>query len=185
MERRDFLSKASLATAYGILITQMKGGIKMATASETNPVSAADSTWRGVQTIMGYSDNELEIFKNQPRTIKIVSRLSGLKEASVIFEVKKVHGCIAGHKKGDFFVFPNAGSMDLQNSSPQLCPFLMPPMTRIMWVLQERVWEDLDPLPLYASGQCDDVGLDCDGWGRVLVEARIMKPDEVKSLEKK
>ena len=184
MERRDFLSKANFAAAYGVLITQVKGEKALALSSETDPAIVQENTWKGVQTIMGYSDKELEIFKNQPRTMKIVSRLSGMKDASVIFEVKKVHGCIAGHKKGDSFVFPNAGSMDLKNSSPQLCPFLMPPMTRMMWVLQERVWEGLDPLPLYASGQCDDVGLDCDGWGRVVIEARIMKPEEVKSLEK-
>jgi len=81
-------------------------------------------------------------------------------------------------------VFPNGGSMDTKNSSESLCPFLMPPMARIMWILQERVWEGLDPLPLYAVGQCDDVGLDCNGWGRVVIEARIMKATEVQSLVK-
>jgi len=72
--------------------------------------------------------------------------------------------------------------MDTKNSSPKLCPFLMPPMARIMWVVQERIWEDLDPLPLYPVGQCDDVGLDCNGWGRVVIEARIASPDELASL---
>ena len=65
-------------------------------------------------------------------------------------------------------------AMDTKNSSPMLCPFLMPPMSRIMWILQERVWEGLSPLPLFATGQCDDVGLKCNGWGKVIIEAKIM-----------
>jgi hypothetical protein len=40
-------------------------------------------------------------------------------------------------------------------------------------IIQERVWEGLVPQPLFFVGQCDDVGLDCNGLGRVIIEARI------------
>jgi len=155
-----------------------------AAAEKPEQAHVPEEMWQGVKAMMGFSDNELEVFKNQPRTKKILSRLEGLQEASVIFEVKKSHGCIAGHKQGDHYVFPNGGSMDMKSSSPLLCPFLMPPMARIMWILQERVWEGLDPLPLYAMGQCDDVGLDCNGWGRVVIEARILGRKEAETLAK-
>ncbi|MCG8635123.1 MAG: hypothetical protein MI863_14920 [Desulfobacterales bacterium] len=131
-----------------------------------------------VSELTGFSDSEMARFMKQPRTRKILGRLEAIGRIAVIFEVSRSHGCVAGHKAGDFYLFPNGGAMDLKNSTPRLCPFLMPPMTRMMWILQERVWEGLDPLPLYAAGHCDDVGLDCNGWGRVIIEARIMTPEE-------
>ncbi len=137
-----------------------------------------------ITQLTGYSDQEMTRFMKQPRTPKILGKLDAIGQTSVIFEVKQSQGCVAGQKEGDYYLFPNGSVMDLKNSTPHLCPFLMPPMTRMMWILQERVWEGLAPLPLYATGQCDDVGLDCDGWGRVIIEARIMTPEETGSLIK-
>jgi hypothetical protein len=48
-------------------------------------------------------------------------------------------------------------------------------MTRLTWLIHERLWEGLDHVPLFQMGQCDDVGSDCGGWGRVLIQARIEK----------
>lgn len=184
MTRRDFLTKTSFLTAYGILTAQLADLSNAAIAAESDTAQVPEKVWRNIQKITNYSNKELEIFKNQPRTQKIIRRFADLHKASVIFEVKKSHGCVAGHQPGDFFIFIHGGSMDTRNSSPKLCPFLMPPMTRMMWIVQERVWENLDPLPLYMVGQCDDVGLDCNGWGRVVIEARIMKPAELRSITK-
>ena len=50
-------------------------------------------------------------------------------------------------------------------------------MTRMAAIVQERVWEGLDPTPLFYTGHCDDVGLDCNGLGRVVIEARIEKTE--------
>ena len=55
----------------------------------------------------------------------------------------------------------------------KICPYLMPVMTRMMWLVQERLYEGLDPCPTFPVGGCDDVGLDCGGMGRVLIEAKI------------
>jgi hypothetical protein len=90
-----------------------------------------------------------------------------------VFEIVKVHGCIVGHKVGEKFYFPYAGILDTKKSTPKLRPFLMPPMTRLVWIIQERIWEGLDPMPLFYSGHCDDVGYDCNGFGRVVIETRI------------
>ena len=182
MKRHDISSNDSIKTATDVNIPNKDDGSNPTVTENSKSVQVPEEMWQGVKDLMGYSDKELEVFKKQPRTKKIVSRLEGLQQASVIFEVKKSHGCIAGHKQGDHYVFPNGGSMDLKNSTQSLCPFLMPPMARIMWILQERVWEGLDPLPLYAAGQCDDVGLDCNGWGRVVIEARLLDRAETENM---
>ena len=184
MKRHGISTNGNRKPAADVNTTNPDDASNPAVAENPESVHVPEEMWQGVKAMMGFSDEELEIFKNQPRTKKIIGRLEGLQQASVIFEVKKSHGCIAGHKQGDHYVFPNGGSMDLKCSSPSLCPFLMPPMARIMWILQERVWEGLDPLPLYATGQCDDVGLDCNGWGRVVIEARILDQTEAETLVK-
>lgn len=131
-----------------------------------------------VKELTGFTDQEMTVFMSQPRTPKILGRVEALARTRVVFEVVQARGCVAGHRPGDRYLFPGGSVLDLQLSTARLCPFLMPPMARIMWLVQERVWEGLDPLPLYASGHCDDVGLDCGGWGRVVIEARIMAEDE-------
>lgn len=133
---------------------------------------------KSIQQLTGFNTSEMDTFMAQPRTGKILSRLEEISQVSIIFKVRNSKGCVVGHKPGDAYIFPKGGAMDLVNSTGHLCPFLMPPMTRIMWLIQERVWEGLDPLPLYAVGHCDDVGLDCGGWGRVVIEAHIMKPED-------
>lgn len=182
MTRRDFLTKAGITTAGSVLVAQLAGSSKVAMGSVQDSVQIPDKVWKDIQKIMGYSDKEWDKFKQQPRTKKIISQFEGLSQASVLFEVKKSNGCICGHRKGDFFLFRNGGALDMENSTKKLCPFLMPPMARAMWIVQERVWEGLDPLPVYPAGHCDDVGLDCNGWGRVVIEARIVEPAELASM---
>jgi hypothetical protein len=128
-----------------------------------------------MQEVMGYSDEQLKNFLQIPRNLKILSRMENLLQLNIVFEVVKAQGCAIGHKAGEQFIVARGGALDMKNSSPFLCPFLMPPITRLTWVIQERVWEGLDPMPLFSMGQCDDVGADCGGWGRVIIEARIEK----------
>jgi len=39
-----------------------------------------------------------------------------------------------------------------------------------------------NPLPLFPASQCEDVDVDCNGMGRVVIEARLMEPSEIKAL---
>jgi hypothetical protein len=48
-------------------------------------------------------------------------------------------------------------------------------------VYPQWVWEGLSPLPLFATGQCDDVGLKCNGWGKIIIEAKIMELSELET----
>ncbi len=124
---------------------------------------------------MEYSDEQFQHFLQNPRNLKMLSRLETCTRTSIVLKIVKAHGCMAGHKVGEKFIFPTSGAMDTRNSAEKLCPFLMPPMTRLVWIVQERIWEGLEPMPLFHVGQCDDVGYNCGGLGRVIIEARIEK----------
>ena len=173
MNRRAFMKTAGvLSAASAISVSNVAGAASPKTSSLAQPDPAA---LKQLQQVMGYSDEQMKSFLQNPRNQKILSRQGDIAQVNIVFEIVKAEGCIVGHKVGQKFIVAKGGALDMKNSAPFLCPFLMPPITRLTWVIQERVWEGLDPQPLFAMGQCDDVGHDCGGFGRVVMEARIEK----------
>ncbi len=143
--------------------------------NQTTKAPADQDVLKQLQERMGYSEEQMKSFLQNPRNQKIFSHREDMSQVNVVFEIVKAEGCAHGHRAGEKFIFPRCGAMDLKNSASKLCAFLMPPMTRLTWLIHERVWEGLDPKPLFHVGQCDDVGADCGGWGRVIIQARIEK----------
>ena len=174
MNRRAFMKTAGvLSAASAISVSNVAGASAGSAKSAQAPPDPA--ALKQLQKIMGYSDEQMKSFLQNPRNQKILSRQGDIAQVNIVFEIVKAEGCIVGHKVGQKFIVAKGGALDMKNSAPFLCPFLMPPITRLTWVIQERVWEGLDPQPLFAMGQCDDVGHDCGGFGRVVMEARIEK----------
>jgi uncharacterized repeat protein (TIGR04076 family) len=133
-----------------------------------------DGIWKLMQKRLGYTDAELEKFKNDPRNQKIMERAKDLLSQTIVFEVVESHGCNIEHKAGDRFLFAAEGYMLAHQGPKKVCPYILPAMARMMWVIQERIYEGLDPRPYFSRGHCEDVGIDCGGWGRVVLEAKIM-----------
>ncbi len=140
--------------------------------TQTNQVD--DTVWRAMQQHLGYSDEELEVFKGDPRNQKVMARAADLLGKTVIFEVVESHGCNIQHKVGDRFLFAAEGFMLAHKGPKKVCPYLMPAMARLMWVIQERIYEGLDPRPFFYRAHCEDVGIGCGGWGQVTIEAKIV-----------
>ena len=139
-----------------------------------------EDIWEAVQQRLGYTGDELEAFKRQPFSQKILRdrTIAELLRTNVIFEVVESHSCNIGHKVGDKFFFNAEGYMLAHKCPEKICPFIMPVMTRMMWLVMERIYEGVDPRPTFYFGHCDDVGLKCGGMGQVLLETKIVQ-DEI------
>lgn len=140
--------------------------------SEQNPID--DNVWKMMQMRLGYTDEELEAFKNDPRNIKIMQKAGILLNKTIIFEVTESNNCNIEHKVGDQFLFSGEGYMLAHKGPKKVCPYIMPAMARMMWVIQERIYEGLDGKPFFCKGHCEDVGLACGGWGCVVIEAKVV-----------
>ncbi len=140
----------------------------------TNSGSVSDGVWKMMQQRLGYSDEESEKFKNDPRNRKIMERAADLIGKTVVFEVVESRGCNIEHKTGDRFFFSAEGYMLAHKGPKKVCPFIMPAMARTMAVVQERIYEGLDPNPWFNHCGCEDVGIECGGWGRVVLEAKVV-----------
>ncbi len=136
-----------------------------------------ENVWKFFQNRLGYTDAEIEDFKNDPRWQKILMRSNDLLGKTIIFEVIESQGCNIEHKVGDQFLFSPEGYMLAHKGPKKVCPYIMPSMARLMAVIQERMYEGLDPQPFFYRAHCEDVGLKCGGWGQVLIEVKIADRD--------
>ena len=131
-----------------------------------------EAVWKIMKDKLGYTEEESKKFKNNPRNVKIMKAAETLMNKTIIFEVAKSHGCNIEHKIGDKFYFSAEGYMLAHQGPKKVCPFILPTMARLVWVIQERIYEGLDPQPSFNFAHCEDVGIDCGGWGRVVIEAK-------------
>jgi len=131
-----------------------------------------DAIWPLVQQRVGYTDDEMKLFKKHPYSHKMLrtSVINNVLRTNVIFEVVESHNCNVEHKVGDKFYFNAEGYMITKKCPEKICPALMPFMSRMIWLIQERLFEGLDPQPLFPMGHCDDVGIRCGGMGQVLLK---------------
>ena len=66
---------------------------------------------RIIQRKFGYGDNELEIFKNNPRNIDLINRRKELSKTTFVLEVIESKGCNSNHRVGEKFYFDYAGNI--------------------------------------------------------------------------
>ena len=64
-----------------------------------------EDTWKFMQQHLGYTDEELEIFRGNPKNADIMSKAPDLMNKTIIAEVVASHGCNSQHHVGDKFYF--------------------------------------------------------------------------------
>ena len=120
---------------------------------------------------LGYTDEEMELFKNRDRNREIVARSPGLLKKRLILEVVESHGCNSQHAKGDRFVFDAFGNLDTRQCPDQVCLFLLANAQNLVYAGMELLLAGADPNKMgFNRTGCVDVGLECGGWGKVVVE---------------
>jgi hypothetical protein len=60
-----------------------------------------EEMWKVVQNHLGYSDEEMKIFRADPRNEDAISKTVPMLNRTIVVEVIESHGCDSGHKAGD------------------------------------------------------------------------------------
>jgi len=132
--------------------------------------------WRRFQTHMGYTDEEMKLFKSDPQKVKMVTQTPEFVKSRVIAEVIESHGCHAQHKVGDRFVMTAGGQLIAEQSPTRICMFALGPVSHVLPSIYERLMSKSDPKgEQFNIIQCTDVGLDKGGWGKILMKVYIEK----------
>jgi len=133
-----------------------------------------ENTWRFFQQHLGYSDEEMALFRANPRNAEVLAKGPELMRKTIVAEVVESHGCNSQHKVGDRFIFDGAGNLITSECPRRICIYALQALTGPILATNELVYAGVDPnsLRLRHVG-CLDVGLSCGGWGRVVMEVRV------------
>jgi hypothetical protein len=124
--------------------------------------------WEAFRQSMGYSVEELEVFRSHPNNVYVVENVSRLDKWLIVAEVIESHGCAAGHKLGDRLYFSPHGVLEMERNPARICLHIFPALAAALPTFQERIISGLDPNPnLFRRVGCLDVGVTCGGWGHV------------------
>ena len=134
--------------------------------------------WKRFQKHMGYTDEEMKIFKSDPEKVKMVTETPGFVKSRIVAEVIESQGCHAQHKVGDKFVMNGNGCLITEECPKIMCMFALGPVSRTLPAIYERLIYKTDPdFKRSDIVQCTDIGLDKGGWGKVLMKVYLEKSD--------
>jgi hypothetical protein len=132
--------------------------------------------WKIMQKRLGYTDEELEEFKANPRNEHALSKANELSTTRFVVEIIDSHGCNSRHKKGDLIHFDGYGNLLKENAPEKLCIFLLGSLQTLIFSAQELIYAGVDPNEMrFNTVGCIDVGLQCNGWGKVAMRLKSIK----------
>ena len=135
-----------------------------------------EEIWRSFQKHMGYTDEEMEIFRSDPMKVKTVTQTPEFVKSRVVAEVIESHGCHARHRVGDRFVMTGGGQLITEECPKRMCMFALGPVSHTLPAIYERLVTKSDPnFERSQIVQCMDVGLDKGGWGMILMKVYLEK----------
>jgi uncharacterized repeat protein (TIGR04076 family) len=133
-----------------------------------------EETWKFMQQHLGYTDEELEKFRSNPKNVDIMSKAPDLMNKTIVAEVVASHGCASQHHVGDRFYFDGAGNLITKLNPKRICVHALSVLSGPMVVVNELFYAGVDPneMRLNRFG-CFDVGIQCGGWGHIAMEVKV------------
>ena len=134
----------------------------------------SEDTWQFFQQHLGYSDEQMALFRANPRNADILIKGPALIAKTIVAEVVEAHGCNSQHKVGDRFLFDGAGNLLTEKNPERVCMGALGALGPLIYAVAELHYADADPNSLrFNRTNCFDVGVGCGGWGRLVMEVRV------------
>ena len=138
-----------------------------------------ERVWGFFQKRLGYKDEEMRVFRDNPRNVDIVSQGSALMNKMIVVEVVESHGCNSRHKVGGKFYFDGAGNLITELCPKKVCVHALSAMATLIFASNELFYAGVDPNEMrFKRAGCIDVGLQCGGWGNVVMEIKVEDREE-------
>jgi len=130
--------------------------------------------WKVLKERLGYTDEEMKRFRDDPRNRDILSKVPALMDKTIIVEVVESHGCNSRHVVGDRFCFDGAGNLLTKLHPERICVYALNAITPQIFTATELFYAGVEPNEMrFRRAACFDVGLGCGGWGRIVMELRM------------
>ena len=137
---------------------------------------------------VGYTKSQIDSFHEGGHRIRQVERLS---EAAPHFaieaEVVDAKNCNSGHQHGQKFILDVDGNFITKLCPKKMCIYLISQLAIPVALINERFSEQLDPNDFHFMRyvKCLDSGVECLGYGEVMMKVRVVprvKKEEGSSL---
>lgn len=135
------------------------------------------------QRHLGYSDEELEQFRNDPKNLEIISLAPALMNKTIIAEVVDSQGCNSRHLVGDKLIFDGSGNLLTKMNPKRICIHALSALSGPIYVATELFYAGVDPNEMrFKRVGCFDVGVRCGGWGHIVLEVKM--EDRTSTIQK-
>ena len=134
----------------------------------------SEDVWKFYQQRLGYSDDEMKKFRQNPRNEDVISKAPALMNKTIIVEVVDSHGCNSQHNVGDKFYFDGAGNLITKLCPKRICFGALHSALPLVSIPSELFCAGVDPNEMrFKRTGCSDVGVQCGGWGHIVMEVRV------------
>jgi uncharacterized repeat protein (TIGR04076 family) len=135
--------------------------------------------WMVMKNHLGYTDEEMKLFRENPRNEDVLSKAPALLDKMIVLEVVASHGCNSQHKVGDKFYFDGAGNLLTKRCPRKICIYALNAATMMVFASNELFYAGVDPNDMrFKRAACFDVGVQCGGWGRIVLELSVQDRKE-------
>jgi hypothetical protein len=126
---------------------------------------------------VGFTDAETEKFREGKPQVRHVNHLSAVASLySIQAEVVASRNCNSGHVVGQKLVLDVDGNFITKLCPKRMCVYLLSQLAIPVALINERLSEGLEPNDFHFMryARCPDVGVDCSGFGEVMVEVSVI-----------
>lgn len=135
--------------------------------------------WKIMKKHLGYTDDEMRAFREDPKNEDVLAKVPELMSKTIIVEVVDSHGCNSQHQVGDKFYFDGAGNLLTKLCPKKVCIYALHAATSLVFTSNELLYAGVDPNEMrFKRAGCFDVGVQCGGWGRIVLELSVVDRDE-------
>lgn len=135
--------------------------------------------WKVIKKHLGYSDDEMKLFQGNTRNEDILSKAPELAKKTIVLEVVEAQGCNSRHKTGDKLYFDGAGNLLTKRNPDKVCIYALHAAAPLIYASSELFFAGVDPNEMrFKRCACIDVGVQCGGWGRIVLELSVKNSGE-------
>lgn len=134
-----------------------------------------ETKWKIMKSHLGYSDEEMKVFRDNPVNEDILSKAPDLLRKTIVVEVVASHGCNSQHQVGDRFIFDGAGNLLTKRCPKKVCVYALNAASSLIFASNELFYAGVDPNEMrFRRASCFDVGVRCGGWGQIVMELSMI-----------
>ena len=139
-----------------------------------------EKAWKNFQQHVGYNDEEMKRFRENPRNEDVLIKSAGLMNKTIVAKVVESKGCNSRHKVGDKFYFDGAGNLLTQLGPKRICIYALNAVAQLIFASNELFYAGIDPNEMrFRRAGCFDVGVQCGGWGHIVLELSVEDRDKL------